>query len=146
MSRPVPVRSRPRPALVRGLAPRFALMMCDPRVAAAPHMSCVEDTIEVRYPESHISCRLLRLSFTGSLLCAFRVTHLDLDGSAEEPHRLDLVLDGTPGSAAQCEALLQRLHAFRCAAIASRVRLATRVLRPESPTRGPLDHAYLAAA
>ncbi|MGW7254276.1 hypothetical protein [Streptomyces sp. NPDC054834] len=146
MSRSVPARPRPRPALVRGLAPRFALMMCDPRVAPALRMSCVGDTVEVHCPESHISCRLLRLPATGLLLCAFHVTHLALDGSAEECHRMDLVLDGTPGSAAQREAVLRRIHAFRCAATASRVRTATRVLRPAGSPRPPLGHACLAAA
>ncbi|MGW1591912.1 hypothetical protein [Streptomyces sp. NPDC002386] len=106
----------------------------------------MDDTIEIHYAESHISCRLLRPRSTGPVLCAFRVTHLAPDGSAEERHRMDVVLDGTPGSAAQCEAVLQRVHAFRCAGTASRIRLATRVPRPENPLRWALDHAYLAAA
>ncbi|MFE5035973.1 hypothetical protein [Streptomyces sp. NPDC056683] len=146
MSQPVPVRCRSRRVLVRGLAPRFALMMCDPRVAPALHVSCMDDTIEVHYAESHISCRLLRLHSTGPVLCAFRVTHLAPDGSAEERHRMDLVLEGVPGSAAQCEAVLRQVHAFRCAGTASRVRLATRVTRPGGSLRWPLDHAYLTAA
>ncbi|MFE7764159.1 hypothetical protein [Streptomyces sp. NPDC057438] len=143
MSQPTPVRSRPRPALVRGLAPRFALLIGDPRVTSALQVSCVDDMIDVRYPESHISCRLLLQPATGRLLCAFHVTHLALDGSAEERHRMDLTLDGPPGSAAQREAILHRLHAFRCAATASRVRVATRVLGRASR---PLGHAYLTAA
>ncbi|MGW2788144.1 hypothetical protein ACWC3X_44545 [Streptomyces populi] len=144
MPQPAPVR--PRPALVRGLAPRFALLIGDPRVASALRVSCTDDIIEVDFPESLISCRLARLPSSGHLLCAFRVTHLAVDGSAEECHRMDLTLDGALGTAAQCEAVLHRLHAFRCAATASRVRTATRVLERENLPRGPFGHAYLAAA
>ncbi|MEW2051434.1 hypothetical protein [Streptomyces sp. NPDC005476] len=140
MNQPTPVRSRP---LVRGLAPRFALLICDPRVASALQVSCVEDVIDVHYPESDISCRLLLQRATGQLLCVFSVTHLAPDGSAEERHRMDLTLDGPLGSAAQREAVLDRIHAFRCAATASRVRVATRILGRASR---PLSHSYLTAA
>ncbi|MEV5321576.1 hypothetical protein AB0K92_28690 [Streptomyces sp. NPDC052687] len=145
MNESVAGRSRPRPALVRGLAPRFALMMCDPRVAPALRVSCVEDTIEVHYPESRIQCRLLRLPARG-LLCSFRVTHLAPDGSPEERHRMDLVLDGPVGSAAQREAVLHRFHAFRCAAAATRLRLATRVLRPADSGHRPTARNHMIAA
>ncbi|WP_369181846.1 hypothetical protein [Streptomyces mutabilis] len=143
MSQPTPVRPRPRPVLVRGLAPRFALLIGDSRVTSALQVACVDDVIDVRYPESHIRCRLLLQPAIGRLLCAFHVTHLALDGTAEERHRMDLTLDGSLGSAAQREAILRRLHAFRCAATASRVRAATRVPDRASP---PLGHAYLTAA
>ncbi|KAB1977760.1 hypothetical protein [Streptomyces triticiradicis] len=144
MPQPAPVR--PRPILARGLAPRFALLIGDPRIASALRASCTDDIIEVAFPESLISCRLARLSSTVQLLCAFRVTHLAVDGSSEKCHRMDLALDGTLGTTAQCEAVLHRLHAFRCAATASRVRAATRVLEHENLPRGPFGHAYLAAA
>ncbi|MFI2636592.1 hypothetical protein ACH5A2_40485 [Streptomyces collinus] len=146
MRSPAPARPRPRPALVRGLAPRFALIIGDPRLASAVHVSCVDDTIDVHYPESRITCRLRRLPLGDRLLCAFRVTHLALDGSAEECHHVDLTLGGDAGPAAQREAVLRHLHAFRCAAAASRVRLATRVHRTEALLRRPHDPAFLAAA
>ncbi|MEV5149895.1 hypothetical protein AB0L14_37465 [Streptomyces sp. NPDC052727] len=146
MNESVVARPRPRPVLVRGLAPRFALMMCDPRVAPALRMSCVEDTIEVHYPESYISCRLLRLPACGLLRCSFRVTHLAPDGSPEESHRMDLVLDGPTGSAAQREAVLHRIYAFRCAATATRLRLATRVARPDDSLHRPSARAHMVAA
>ncbi|OAL11327.1 hypothetical protein A4V12_30985 [Streptomyces noursei] len=144
--RPAPVRRRTRATLVSGLAPRFTLMIGDPRVVTAPHVSCVEDTIDVHYPETRISCRLRRLPATGALLCAFRVTHLAPDGTAEEHHHLDLTLAGPTGSAAQREAVLSHLHAFRCAAAASRVRAATRVLRGDPHLHRPVVHTFLAAA
>ncbi|MFF9105214.1 hypothetical protein ACF1AU_32200 [Streptomyces rubrogriseus] len=146
MNETAAARPRPYPALVRGLAPRFALMMCDPRVAPALRMSCVEDTIETHYPESHINCHLLRLPARGLLLCSFRATHLAPDGSPEECHRMDLVLDGPTGSAAQREAVLRRIYAFRCAATAARLRLATRVLRPDHSLRRPPVRPHIAAA
>lgn len=133
-----PAPARPRTVLVRGLAPCFALMMCDPRVSCALRMACVNDAIEVHYPESHISCRLRRLSPTGPLLCAFSATHFALDGSVEGRHRVDLVLDGIPGSAVQREALLRHFRAFQSAATASRVRTASRVPRAARSMRRPL--------
>ncbi|MGY1496686.1 hypothetical protein ACW4TU_08715 [Streptomyces sp. QTS52] len=146
MHSPVPERPRPRPAIVRGLALRFVLVIGDPRLAHAMHVSCVDETIDVHYPESHISCRLRRLPSTGRLLCAFRATHLAPDGSAEEHHHVDLALEGIPGSATQREAVLDHIHAFYCAAAASRVRIATRVLRRDSLLRRPHDHVFLAAS
>ncbi|MEU9419641.1 hypothetical protein [Streptomyces sp. NPDC051000] len=146
MHSPAPERPRPRPALVRGLAVRFALVIGDPRLALALHVSCVDDTIDVHYPDSHISCRLRRLPSTGRLLCAFRVTHLAPDGSAEEHHHVDLALEGKPGSATQREAVLDHIHAFHCAAAASRIRVATRVLRRERLRRRPRGELFLAAS
>lgn len=125
---------RPRTALVRGLAPRFALIIGDPRLAAALRVSCVEDTIDVHYPESRIRCRLRRPPTGRGLLCAFSVTHLSPDGTAEEHRHWDVALGDGDGPARR-EAVLRHLHAFRCAATASRVRLATRVLRHEPAGR-----------
>ncbi|WP_411104853.1 hypothetical protein [Streptomyces sp. cmx-4-9] len=146
MHSPAPERRRPRPALIRGLALRFVLLIGDPRLALALHVACVDDSIHVHYPESRISCRLKRLSSTGRLLCAFSVTHLAPDGSAEEHHHVDLALDGTLGSDLQREAVLDHIHAFHCAAAASRVRVATRVLRSERFVHRPHDQVFLTAS
>ncbi|MFE9252456.1 hypothetical protein [Streptomyces sp. NPDC007088] len=131
MHPPAPVHPRPRPAVIRGLAIRFALIIGDPRLASALLTSCADDTIEVRYPEAHITCRLTQQTSSVGLLGIFHVTHLTAEGDVEERHDWDLVFAGPTGSSAQREAVLQALHAFRCAANASRLRIATRVVRSE---------------
>ncbi|MFG3077405.1 hypothetical protein [Streptomyces sp. NPDC048225] len=141
-ARPTP--APPRSVLVRGLAPRFALIIVDPRLAAALRVACVEDAIDVHFPESRIHCRLRRPPTGRGLLCAFGVTHLSLDGGAEEHHHWDTVLGDGDGPA-QREAVLRHLHAFRCAAKASRVRVATRILRPEGVARRPTARELLTA-
>ncbi|WP_256105814.1 hypothetical protein [Streptomyces sp. ODS05-4] len=139
-------RPRPRPALVRGLATRFALIITDPRLSAALYVSCTDDTIDVHYPETRIRCRLRRLAGGGRLLCSLHVTHLAPDGSTEGHHHMDLTLAGALGSDAQREAVLHQLHAYHCAAAASRVRVATRVLRPARPLHHVTHHGFAAVA
>ncbi|MEU0922429.1 hypothetical protein ABZ384_33940 [Streptomyces cyaneofuscatus] len=145
MPRPPHPRRRPRLALVRGLAPRFALIITDRRLDPAEHISCTDDTVDVHYPETHIRCRLRRL-MSDRLLCSLRVTHIAPDGSVQTPHHMDLILVGAPGTPAQRETLVQHFHAYHCAAAASRIRAATRVPRQERSPRPYRDHTIPAAA
>ncbi|MFF8830828.1 hypothetical protein [Streptomyces sp. NPDC015131] len=141
-----PPRRRPRPALVRGLATRFALIITDPRAGNARHISCTDDTIDVHYPETRIRCRLRRMAASGRLLCTFHVTHLAPDGSTDGTYHVELALDGATGSPAQREAVLHQLHAYHCAAAASRLRAATRVPRRDRPLNHPADRTVAMAA
>jgi hypothetical protein len=117
------------PVLIQGKALRFALLLGDPRVTSAISASCIEDTIDVLYPEARITCRLI--CEQTRLRCAFAATHLAPDGTTMELHHGDLVLDDGPtGSTGQREAVLRRLHAFHCAAAASRFRIGHQMVRP----------------
>ncbi|MFE6727800.1 hypothetical protein F610DRAFT_06919 [Streptomyces sp. LaPpAH-199] len=131
-------QTRPKPAQIRGLAVRFALIIGDPRLAAATHVSCTDDTISVHYPETHVTCRLRRLPKSHKLLVTFRAAISAPDSSMVEGlHQLELALEGRPGTHAQREAILRQLHAHHYAAVAAHTRLATRLSRHSTPGKQP---------
>lgn len=126
-----PRRTSPRP---EGLALRFVLIIGDPRLADAHHVSCRLDTVRADFPETSVRIEVSRLpsDAKGTILLECHAEYRTPDGrSPIRSSSWRRVLTGRPGAVHQREELLREI-------LAARTRTVVR--------RAPVSLRYLAAA
>jgi hypothetical protein len=99
----------------RGLALRFALIIGDPRLSGARHVSCAHDTVTVTFPEAHIVAELASVRTELGVLTGLRLHARPGAANRRRPvvYAVDRVLTGRAGGPEQREALLHEILAAR---------------------------------
>ncbi|MGP9016910.1 hypothetical protein ACT1U9_00690 [Streptomyces sp. BR1] len=123
-----PRRTRARP---EGLALRFVLIIGDPRLADAHHVSCRLDTVRVDFPETSVRITVSRLpsDAKGTILLECRAEYRAPDGrSPARSSSWRRVLTGRPGAAHQREELLREILAARTRSVVRRAPVSLRYL------------------
>lgn len=130
---------RPGAAVQRkGLSLRFALIICDRRLADALQVVCHQDTVAAEFPETSVRIGLSRLLAEGNdgVVLHCRASYRSGEPGAHVTTRVwQRVLTGRPGALHQREALLREI-------LAARGRAPGRVVAHPNPA----SLRYLAAA